>query len=484
MKDVSKVPMDLLASLRRQAKEPGRPLDRDRRKELEAVFGQDLGSVVLHFGNQHLLDALRARGVCWQHHIFLPSEDCDAATVAHEIAHAAQWLRCGGDGRARPGSISRPDDACEREADRFAHGILMHRQATTAGVVEPRSAEFLLDSVSARLLVECEIVGHASPRWRAARSEQDRVRNNDRLSQQRADALAGVFAKQLREHLKGYSLEFRYNQTVADANSLPQQTVLVGAAGRGQRESIVLAGGNKSADDQIYRRADLNVKVARMTQEEVPTVVTSKTSSKHKWWYVGVGLTFSVGYGAPTASFLRLKLTNFFGQTAEGSIVTGGGGWSYLPFAAAKSWSDDSSFITNRPVEFNDFHGCHVQYNSASVPVGVFYAYNWSYLTFRGMGAGADSIPVGGWESGIDFGGTLNEGILILDHVPPGYIITDQAGTVTNKSEWITTHNLQVFFEDGKADLSKSTTDLRSGLPAVAGIMRFAAKVAADVRSQ
>jgi len=64
----------------------------------------------------------------------------------------------------------------------------------------------------------------------------------------------------------------------------------------GQRESLLSAGGNRKNDDAKYRRTDVTVRVARSTQDEMPTKVVRRyqRSTKSKFWYVSTGVSGSV----------------------------------------------------------------------------------------------------------------------------------------------------------------------------------------------
>jgi len=323
-----------------------------------------------------------------------------------------------------------------------------------------------------QLTVDCKIVGHASPRWRSASSENQRVVRNDVLSLQRADAVRRVFETALIKELDGFSLKFLHDVSYAD-DAQPDRTAVIGTEARGQRDSFLLAGGNRANDDAKYRRTDLTVRIARATQDAMPTKVRRRWehSTKTKNWYVNVGAGVSGGE-AVVVTTARIKLRNMWNQEAEGAIVTGGGGFGSPINVVVHSWSDEASFVTDRDVGFDDFHGCHVRYTSAGLTIGV--GRSWSYLTFWGLGPGAASIPVGGWNAGFDIGATLNDGVLKLDRVPHNYQVDYYDTTEWNsvRSDWMTKHTLSTYFADAEWELS----------PKVANEVRqFAAEVAHDI---
>lgn len=326
-----------------------------------------------------------------------------------------------------------------------------------------------------QLTVDCKIVGHASPRWRSAPSEQQRVARNDVLSLQRADAVQRAFETALTKELAGFSLKFLHDVSYAD-DAQPDRTVVIGAEARGQRDSLLLAGGNRANDDAKYRRTDLTVRIARATQDAMPTKVRRRWehTTKTKNWYVNVGAGASGGEGL-VATTVRLKLRNMWNQEAEGGISTLGGGIGSPFNVVVHSWSDEASFVTDRDVGFDDFNGCHVRYTSGGVTIIV--GRSWSYLTFWGLGPLAASIPVGGWNAGFDVGAALNDGVLQLDRVPLDYQVDYYDATEWNsiRSDWMTKHTLSTYFADAEWALSPG---------ALNEIRQFAADVARDIRAQ
>src|SRR4051812_5438445 len=325
-----------------------------------------------------------------------------------------------------------------------------------------------------RLTVQCQIVGQASPRWKGATSEAQRVQNNEVLSRQRAEAFMREFKPALTKELGKYRLKFLEDVSYAE-DQQPDQTAVIGAEGRGQRDSLPLAGGDKKNDAEIFRRTDVIVRIARSTQDAMPTKVQQSydRSTKSRFWYATVGVSGSVTAVAGF-EFFRIKLRNNKGDEASGSVVAISGGigakYSYSPY----SWTEEASFSTNREVGFGDFHGTRVRYTNAGLVIGVGYSRAW--LTFYGMGQDTASLQVGGWQTGVQVSADFSEGLLILDTVPSDHAIEryDETQWQNIRSDWITQQKLSVFFETGKATL----------LPARAGEIRsFAAKVATDIRT-
>lgn len=325
------------------------------------------------------------------------------------------------------------------------------------------------------LTVDCKIVGHASPRWRSASSENQRVGKNEALSLQRANVVQHAFEAALTKELAGFSLKFLHDVSYSE-DTQPDRTAVIGTEARGQRDSLVAAGGNRANDDAKYRRTDLTVRIARATQDSMPTKVEHRWghTTKTKNWYVGVGASVSGGEGL-VGAIARLKLRNMWDQEAEGNIYVGGAGIGSPINLVVHSWSDDASVVTDRDVGFDDFHGCHVRYTSGGVTIIV--GRSWSYLTFWGLGPGAASRSVGGWQAGVEVGASFNDGILYLDRVPRDYLINTYTATEWNavRSDWTTKHTLASYFADAESSLSPSEAD---------GIRRFAADAARDIRTR
>ena len=327
---------------------------------------------------------------------------------------------------------------------------------------------------SPQLTVKCQIVGHSSPRWRSAPTDTQRVLSNENLSRQRADALMSEFRTALSRSLGQYQLKFIENRSYAEELQ-PDQSMVIEAESMGQRQSLRDAGGDRTNDDAKYRRCDLLVKIARSTQDEMPTKIVEKSlrSSRSHFWYAstGVGASVDVGFGV---GFMRIKLRNNLGDSAEGSVASAGGGLGLKYAFSAINWSDEASFYTSRDVGFGDFHGVRVRYTNAGLVIGIGYAR--SYLTFYGMGPDASSQHVGGWTTGLQASLDISEGILVLDTVPPDFAIERIDMTRWNmiRSDWITQQNASVYYDNNQWNLLPRQRN---------DVATFAAKVAQDIRT-
>lgn len=334
-----------------------------------------------------------------------------------------------------------------------------------------------------RVVVDAKIVAHASPRWRGAKSEVDRVDKNQQLSVGRGDAVKQLIEQKLRKALAGSDLTFNFDVTYPDETAIPDNTVVIGSSGRGQTETIVAAKGDKRSNDPNFLRADIRVRIAHELQESVPRRVLHRyeQSTRTRFWYVSVDAGVTVGAVA-SGSYLLVKLRNQYSQTAIGHAVVGGAGVGFtgIPkfdkfISASGSFGDETSFVTTNEVDFSVFDGIAIRHTSAKA--GVFLGGELAWLTFYRLSPGAASINVSSVSLGGEFGASAStgNGVLWLDKVPPAYVIQTYPTTEFDlyKSQWLAEHKLSVFFPTG------STTTL---LPtSVTELDKFLSKAAADI---
>ena len=314
-----------------------------------------------------------------------------------------------------------------------------------------------------QLVVDVQIEGQASPRWRGAASEAERIENNQRLSEARSNAVEKLTEQSLKNSLAPADLKFQYNLSYPDNASVPDQTVLINASGKGQSESLPAAHGDRRNNDPNFRRVDVRVRVAHRLQENIPRRVTHnyEQSTRTRFWYVSVAMGVSAADIA-YAALLFVKLRNQYDQTAIGQALVGGAGvgtglpsfGKRIPHASA-GFGGETSFYTDVPVDFSAFDGIGIRYTSASA--GIFLGYKLSWLTFYGLGEGAASISMRGASLGAQFGGQLatGNGVLWLDSVPTGYVTQSYTQTEfdTYKSLWVTDHKAALYFATGSADV-------------------------------
>lgn len=329
------------------------------------------------------------------------------------------------------------------------------------------------------ILVECDISAHASPRWRSAKTDQVRIQKNEKLARSRGQAVKSLFQQQLKTKLSKYKIDFKFDQEITDKDSLTSDTVVIGDISKGQRDSLVASGGNKSNDDQLYRRVDVEVRIKRTMYEIIPTTVVYKYQqpTKTEFWYASVAFAAGLHLVAGV-NFLIVELRNMWNQKATGIAYAAGVGVGesgiglaiaemtkdkILRIAASASFSDETAFTTDKKYGFDDFHVRRIRYTAATAQAGI--TFEASYLSFSNMGDGAQSIPVGGVGIGPDAGLSLSTGVglLFLTSVPDDWVILNSNETEwksTGPSDWITKHNVSIFFESGSYDLVKYNSEI------------------------
>ena len=106
----------------------GRSLDRDVSQRLEPAFGESLGDVRVHTGEQAsaLARAVSARAFTVGSDIFFgpgeyqPGSSAGSELIAHEVAHVIQQR---GAPQSGPLTVSQPGDSLEREAEALSRDI-------------------------------------------------------------------------------------------------------------------------------------------------------------------------------------------------------------------------------------------------------------------------------------------------------------------------------------------------------------------------
>ena len=343
-----------------------------------------------------------------------------------------------------------------------------------------------------KIIVDCMITAHASPRWKGARTEQQRVLQNELLARRRSEAVKKAIVEKLRAKLCDFSLEFVFDQSIVDDDSLPDGGVLVGAVSRGQNDSLIAAKGDRSNDDPLYRRVDIDVRIARKLDEAIPTEVVHayKQATKSRFWYVSASAGIGLHVG-PGVNVVFVELRDTYGRKATGIAYAAGAGVGVsgigeliskmakkdlLRAAVSASFGDEASFYTDKDVGWGDFHGRRIRYTSASIQIVA--GYEWSYISFSNMGPGAQSIPVGGASLAADASASasIGVGLLYLFDVPNDWVIRRYTATEwhTHTSGWVTTHSLPLHFSTGSADLRSSMVELD----------RFTETVSRDFRDQ
>jgi hypothetical protein len=288
------------------------------------------------------------------------------------------------------------------------------RQPTTAP--DPTQAQPAPPPRELAGTLRVRIVAHASPRWRAAQSAKEADRENLELSRKRLQEVKDVVDVRLQDKL-GPNVRIDYDLEYVDPDA--KGSVLVTGEAEGSSETLKEAKGNRKANDPYFRRVDVYID-DKATSEHYAQ--RSKAHTTHKvrkttsHWGVSVRMSASATLGA-SAGLIVVRLKNMdTGRYGDYHIVSGGGGTAGVGVAVP---FDDSyvDFYTDEPVGFDAFDGVWTRYSSGGVGL-LFVGYQRSYISFfGGLGDGAKSIDVSGWNYGahLELGGSVTTGPLEPD---------------------------------------------------------------------
>lgn len=396
----------------------GQPLDPAARDFMEPRFGHAFSNVRVHT-DAKAAESARAvnasaytvgRDVVFGAGQYVPGTTKGYRLLAHELAHVEQQRG------AAPGAVP---SVIQRQPSSPAPSPGPSSGATTTpGYVEAAHGPSF----------RVQIIAHASPRWRGAQNAPDADRRNLELSQRRAEAVRWEVENLLAQHL-GTGASVDVDVTVVDEDD----TVGVKTEARGSRDTLPEARGDRFDDAQQRRRVDVIVdssqRVSGVAEAGRP-LLTLPTASK--FWHVSVDLEAGGAVGA-AGSLLTLTLTNDrTGQTMEGRVWALGGGPKASIGASASIWSDPTGFSTDAPLNFSDFDGTWVRYTTLGINL-LFIGYEKSYISFVGLGSGAQSIDVGGWNTGTaGIGGSVVAGKLsLVGPYPPTRIPIEDSDKVS-----------------------------------------------------
>lgn len=390
------------ASVEKVLASPGRPLDSAIRQDMEQRFGYDFSRVRVHAdaASQRSAEDANARAYTVGHDIvfgaggFAPATRQDRKLLAHELAHVVQQ------------TSSTP---------------LLQRQPA---MPNPRVHERVLNRANvaerSRTVVKIEVVGHASPRWRAAKTPQIADELNWRLAEKRAGAVRLEVEKLLHDLLPNRNLVFEYRFKPSTDKPLDEPVraleeptdISLDFQGRGSTETLGEAGkrGRKANDDPM-RRVDVKVTLHSQGETDVEEDVERserKSGATREWslWVAGEAGVEAVGKAGAILIQLRNEKS---GQVGTYAGWTSGIGASVGVNIAKTSPPDFESFTTPKPMTFDDFSGANFSISSFGAAIGVFGA-EWSKFRFDRFPSGQPT-PGGIQVGGLSFGGVeLNLG--------------------------------------------------------------------------
>lgn len=436
----------------------GAPLDSQTQSIMEPKFGVDFSSVRVH-ENPKAAQALDAQAFTVGRDIVFDAGNYSSGTpdgqrlLAHELAHVVQ----------DPG------------------GRAVHRKPAKGSGAGANVRERVVEQRQAaerhRTVAKIRIVGHASPRWRTARSPKVADENNWKLAEQRADKTRAEVAALLARLMPGRDLVFEYEyrrssevESKEPVKALDEPSdVTIDVETRGSTETMAEAGDRgRRANDDPMRRVDVTVTLHSETETDVETDVerTETKPGATTDWSIWVAGEAGVEYVAKAGGIL-VQLQN--GKTGQKGLFAGytiGGGASIGVNVAKTSPPSFESFTTPEPMTFQDFSGATFKILSFGAGVGAFGA-EWSRFKFDRFVGGQKtpgSIQVGGFS----FGGIeLN----ILSSVEGTMWLTDSPAETydetTMRTDLSTFESLEqtnsahrVLFETSVADVDSWQSDL------------------------
>ncbi len=326
--------------------------------------------------------------------------------------------------------------------------------------------------------IRIRIVGHASPRWRSATASIGNQKNFE-LAMRRANAVKAELEKLLGAHS---TLQF-----VQFAVSLENEegTVAVQATSHGNHDTLKEANNDRSDNHPERRRVDVYFEVStRKTGEAGVCVPISYRTTRTREWLVSVSL--SAGFSlAVVVQMLKIKLIN--GRTKDemqGTAWTIGGGGKFSTKQKARKfsiesgpgvsvganlsiWSAPVPFTTKEEINFEDFRNVAVRYTTFGASAKIV-GYEFSYISFVGLGPGAQHISVGGWNTGtIGVGGSVTAGPYRSDGTEPPTRIpikgSDESKVSYERNDSMTSHH-QVRFATNDSKISSVEGDLLDSL--------------------
>jgi hypothetical protein len=167
------------------------------------------------------------------------------------------------------------------------------------------------------------IVGHASPRWRAAPKPADADRFNRELSVKRADAVKAAVTRRMLVLNPDVPITF----DTEHADDEPPRDLEIGSYGEGSRTTIKEVRGDRGRDDPASRRVEVRVELLKTRQIDVgSTRQGAKHTGRDRKWIFRV--TFLGMYGIFAAGgYMTFEIENVYShQVATGHVVLYGFG--------------------------------------------------------------------------------------------------------------------------------------------------------------
>jgi hypothetical protein len=324
-----------------------------------------------------------------------------------------------------------------------------------------------------RAVAVIRVVGHASPRWRGAPTDQAKDENNERLAEQRAGWVALAVEMDLDRLLPGHQIRFVHDtQVVVDPLTDPSELSLTQQA-RGSHETLGEAGQRgRTANDPAMRRVEVSVTVHEGAEtfvgEDVLHTEPKPAATTH-WsiWVNGKSGVEAVGKAGAIMVTLRNEKTK---ETATYLGFYGGFGVAVGVDVAKAAPPDFDDFTTPQPMNFQDLDWARFSIGSvgASLGVGVEYAkFTWERFQ-NDLPTPDESIQVGGFSAGgvgLNLGSSITGDLVLQGDPSISYQETTKAKRTVTRPQSLpdegTSH--RVLFETGSATISPGQMGLLYG---------------------
>lgn len=400
----------------------GSPLPQGTKNFMENAFSADFSSVKIHTGAEA---SEMSKGI-----------DANAFTTGNDIYFKT--------GQFNPDSSS----GKYLLAHELTH-VLQQRASNSIPIIQRAPGKAGFGTTSTGHSLKVTIRAHASPRWKGAKSQEQADKLNLELSESRAKASQKLIDRYLKDNL-GDDVKISYNIQPATPRSIDVSTGALGS-----EESLKLSGGDRTIDDEYYRRVEIVFELFISTTKQVTKTVPPKHKSTitNKWKVLPKKIrVMAAGVGA---GGIELVIRNPISNKEMSGVAKLWGGGMAMPFSETGFSSSGFDFSTDNKIGFSDFNGTLVRVETANIKLGV--GKTKMYLVFTSLNSGAINI-LSKWGVGLP-GGYVASGQLQMVGTDPGDSMeipgTDKITVPeTTVSTW--TEGLIVNFDTASAEVSES----------------------------
>jgi hypothetical protein len=316
--------------------------------------------------------------------------------------------------------------------------------------------------------VRITIVGHASARWRGAKTAAQASRLNEILSNKRADNIRSMVEQILKREIPGVTI----SAGTSLAPGVSPSGIQVGSYGVGSRDPLVDSGKPDPNENNPSNRSVV------LLLEQITTTYSSagvsraplRVGARTKFWY-GKVLNLNGAGLAVFGYFLRLAIRNPLSNKVvnySGYLLGGGASSSKWSLSRGKPGSvgDEFSFYTDKEMGFDDFDKQLVRMERVVGSLGI--KASVGYLTFVSLGKGASLLA---FQKSFGLGaprleGAVVSGALHMEGKNPGdwFEVDGGTDTVPVATDRKQNDGLMLTFPTGKAGVNDLSADERRKL--------------------